>query len=95
MATTSDSLESSRLWSHVIFCYEKAAMFQRKFFTPTTQQCYEYINSMKLSLTEAESIELSTCGQATNKLWVAPHNGRITSSRFGEILHRRASTDLQ
>ena len=31
-----------------------AAMFQR-FFTPTTQQCYEY---MKLSQTEAESIEL-------------------------------------
>ena len=23
-----------------------------------------------------------------NKLWLALHNGRITSSRFGEILHR-------
>ena len=30
-----------------------------------------------------------------NKLWVVLHNDRITNSRFGEILHKRASTDPQ
>lgn len=57
------------------------------------QQCYEYMNSLKLLQTEVERIEFATRGQASNKLWSALHNGRITSSMFGEILHRRASTD--
>ena len=51
------------------FLHENAAMFQRKFFTPTRQKCYKYMNSMKLLQAEAECIELSTCGEATNKLW--------------------------
>ena len=50
---------------------------------------------MKLSQSEVASIGFATCGQATNKLWFALHNGRITSSRFGEILHRKSSTDPQ
>lgn len=70
--------ESSSLWSHVIFCHENDAMIQKKFFIPSMQQCYEYMNSMELSQTEADNIELATRGQATNKLWLALHNDRIT-----------------
>ncbi len=40
-----------------------------------------------------EAIEGATYGQADNDLWFALRNGRITSSRFGEILHCRQSTD--
>ena len=48
---------------------------------------------MKLSLTKVNNIEFATRGQMDNQLWLALHNGRITSSRFGEILHRRQSTN--
>ena len=94
-ASTSIPQEPSTgsLWSHVIFCSENAAMVDRTYFDPSVQQCYEYMNSLKLSQTEVERIEFATRGQASNKLWSALHNGRITSSMFGEILHRRASTD--
>ena len=50
---------------------------------------------VELLLDECDSIEIATRGQASNKLWLALHNGRITSSRFGEILHRRESTNPQ
>ena len=49
------------------------------------------MNTMKLSLSEVNNKEFATC-QTDNKLWLALHNGRITSSRFGEILHRKQST---
>ena len=45
--------------------------------------------------TDVDLIEAATRGQATNKLWIALHNGRITSSKFGEILHRKSSTNPQ
>ena len=38
-------------------------------------------------------IEKSTRTQADNKLWLALHNGRLTSSQFGEILRRKDTTD--
>ena len=38
-------------------------------------------------------IEKSTQTQADSKLWLALHNGRITSSRFGKILRRKDTTD--
>ena len=38
-------------------------------------------------------IEKSTRKQADSKLWLALHNGRITSSRFGEIICRKDTTD--
>ena len=38
-------------------------------------------------------IEKSTRKQADSKLWLALHNGRITSSRFVEILCRKDATD--
>ena len=48
---------------------------------------------MKLSPTEVNNIEFATHGQMDNKLWLALRNSQITSSRFGEILHRRQSTN--
>ena len=39
-----------------------------------------------------QSVEERTRGQATNQLWFDIRNGRITSSRFGQVLHRRDST---
>ena len=51
------------------------------------------MNTMKLSLTEVNDIEFATRGQMDNQLWLALHNGWITSSRFEEILHRRQSTN--
>lgn len=85
----------TQLWHHVICNHENTAMIQRSFFTPSVQQCFKYINSMMFSQSEANSIEIATRGQASSKLWMALHNGRITSSRFGEILHRKESTNPQ
>ena len=48
---------------------------------------------MTLPPSEVHEIEAATRGQTENKLWQALHNGRLTSSRFGEILHRRPTTD--
>ena len=66
-------------------------------YVPNTAQCieciYEYMNTMKLSLNEFHNIEFGTRGHTENKLWLALHNGRVTSSRFGEILHRKQSTN--
>jgi len=46
---------------------------------------------MKLEPDEIAKIKEATCGQSDNNLWV--RNGRLTSSRFGEIYHRRESID--
>lgn len=86
--------EHSKLWGNVIFWHENATtVSQDKFYVPTAAQCFEYMSTMKLSPDEVKDIEIATRGQADSKLWLALHNGRITSSRFGEILHRRASTN--
>ena len=47
---------------------------------------------MKLPLDEVAMIEEATRGQSENELWFAIRNGRLTSSKFGEIFHRRQST---
>ena len=39
-----------------------------------------------------QSVEERTRGQATNQLWFDIRNGRITSFRFGQVLHCRDST---
>lgn len=46
-------------------------------------------------LSEVEAIEvyIATRGQTESALWYALHNGRLTSSRFGEILHQRSTTN--
>ena len=84
----------SIVWSHVIFWHENAATVSLdKFYVPNAAQCFDYMNSVKLSTNEVMEIEIATRGQAENKLWLAMHNGRITSSRFAEIMHRKPSTD--
>ena len=83
--------EHSKLWGNVIFWHKNATIVsQDKFYVPTTAQCIEYINTMKLSLSEVNNIEL----QHVVKLII--NFGllfRITSSRFGEILYRKQSTN--
>ena len=91
----SASLEFSvNLWNNVIFSHDKLSSIVRdKFFTPTTADCYAYLGQMKLPVDVVENIEAATRQQSECELWFALRNGRITSSRFGEILHRRSSTD--
>jgi len=48
---------------------------------------------MSLLPDDVKYIERATKDQADINFWLAMHNGRITSSRFAEILHRRPSTD--
>lgn len=82
------------LWSHVLFCHDTVSYnMQSKYFTPTVADCYKYLDTMKLPIDIVQKIEAATNGQSTSQLWYAMRNGRLTSSRFGEILHRRSSTD--
>ena len=82
------------LWNYVLFWHDNASSVScEKFFTPTEGQCTEYFSNLTLSYDEVEAIEVATRGQADNDLWFALCNGRLTSSRFGEIIHRRHSTD--
>ena len=88
------SQSSETLWHHVIFTHKHASIIPRdKFFTPTVSQSYDHLSHMKLSFDEVSRIEMATRGQSDNDLWCALRSGRITSSRFGEILHRRESTN--
>jgi len=48
---------------------------------------------MKLSPNEVVRIEEATRDQSENELWFALRNRKITSSKFGEILHRGELTD--
>lgn len=48
---------------------------------------------MKLSNSQVTAIEAATRAQSESELWVALRNGRLTSSHFGKILKRRATTD--
>ena len=66
---------------------------QSKFFIPTIIDCYEYFDHMKLPLDVMQEIEAATHGQSASELWYSMRNGRLTSSRFGEILYRRSSTN--
>ena len=66
---------------------------QENIFVPEVAQCYDYLRDMTISSDETAKIEEATRGQGENDLWVVLRNGRITSSRFGEILHRRESTN--
>ena len=40
-----------------------------------------------------DKIEIATQKQSESELWHAFGNGRLTSSKFSEILHHRPSTD--
>jgi hypothetical protein len=58
----------------------------RKFF-------YEYEGEQVIDKQLQHFIEANTHTQASSDLWCKLHNWRITSSKFGEVVHRRASTD--
>ena len=51
----------------------------------TSEQCYDYVKSMALSKEVVDRNEKTTREQADSKLWHALHNGRLTSSRFGDV----------
>ena len=86
--------KSLPLWSHVIFSHANvSSTMQSKFFIPTITDCYKYLGHMKLPLDVIQEIEAATHGQSASELWYSMQNGRLTSSRFGEILHRRSSTN--
>ena len=53
----------------------------------------DYMQSLTITAEMIQFIEKSTREQSADQLWLALHNGRITSSLFGEILHRRDTTN--
>jgi len=79
------------LWHHVIFSHQHASTVLREKFEIV--QCYDYLRDMNITSDKAAKIEETTRGQGENNLWMILRNGRITSSRLGEILHRRESTN--
>ena len=55
--------------------------------------CSEFEQEQVIDTTLSDFIEQITHGQSDCKLWRLLHNGRITSSMFGEIIQRRNGTD--
>ena len=82
------------LWSHVLFSHKTwNCEMHVQVVDPSLAECYQFINGMKISYSQATALEAATRAQSESELWVMLHNGRLTSSRFGEILKRRATTD--
>ena len=57
--------------------------------------CYLYEEQQVLSEELSNQIEMLTVTQRQCDLWHDLHNGRITSSKFGQIVHRRETTDTR
>ena len=57
------------------------------------EACREYEKEQVIDDTLSAFIEQNTKGQSECQLWKMLHNGRITSSVVGEIMHRRDSTN--
>ena len=55
--------------------------------------CSEFEQEQIIDATLSNFIEQATRGQSECNLWRLLHNGRLTSSSFGEILQRRDGTD--
>ena len=55
--------------------------------------CCEYKKEQMIDDTPSAFIEQSTTRQSECQLWKTLHNGRITSSVVGEIMHRRDRTN--
>ena len=60
---------------------------------PSVVECYGFLKEMKITQDIVDTIEIATREQSEGELWHALRNGRLTSSKFGEILRRRPSTD--
>ena len=86
--------EITMLWNYVIFSHQKITSITRdKFFMPSVVDCHGYLREMKITQDIVDTIEMATREQSECELWYALRNGRLTSSKFGEILRRRPSTD--
>ena len=57
--------------------------------------CYLYAEQQVLSEELSNQIEMLTVTQRQCDLWHDLHNGRITSSKFGQIVHRRETPDTR
>ena len=76
------------------FAHQKITTIARdKFFMPSVVDCHGFLREMKITQDIVDIIEIATRKQSESELWHTLHNGRLTSSRFGEILCRRPSTD--
>ena len=94
MKLSAEFTKSLSLSSNVIFSHANvSSTMQSKFLTPTITDCYKYLDHTKLPLDVIQNIEAATRGQSASELWYSMRNGRLTSSRFGEILHQRYSTN--
>ena len=51
------------------------------------QQCEEIFDSYVFSFTQATKVEEMTRSQSKSRIWFQQRAGRITASRFREILH--------
>ena len=82
------------LWSHVLFSHGSLnPTVCKQIIDPTTIMCQQFLECMKLTDDQVSAIDAATCEQSDSELWQALRNGRLTSSRFGEILKRRPTTD--
>ena len=81
------------LWSHVLFSHGSLNSTIKKVVDPTLIVYQQFLQNMKLSSREVAAVEAATREQCGSALWEAIRNGRLTSSRFGEILKRRQTTD--
>ena len=60
---------------------------------PSVVDFHGYLREMKITQDIVDTIEMATREQSECELWYALRNGRLTSSKIGEILRRRPSTD--
>ena len=88
------ALAESSLRDLIIFDHDRANQVDcSQFFQPSQAQCREAMeNVCHLSHDVIKEVERMTRGQAANELLQLLHNGRWTSSWFGEILRRRETT---
>ena len=89
-----DVFAKNDLCSLVIFSYAKLSTVNRaKFAEPTEVDCHNLNAEMQLSGDLRSAVEEQTRRQGGCELWNDLRNGRLASSRFGEIVHRRDTTD--
>ncbi len=58
----------------------------------TDDECEVFVADQVIDQKTVDVVERSTRGQAGNDIWHLVRYGRLTSSRFGELLHRRETT---
>ena len=92
--TIPTSEEITMLRNYVIFCHQNiTTIAQDKFFIPSVVDCHGFLKEMKITQDIVNTIEIATRELSECELWHALRNSRLTSSKFGKILHHRPSTD--